>query len=183
MTKQLSPYEAVWLKPKRVFERIRDEGPGQELMILPLVILSMILSLEVTLRNQPFLSINSVWMFLGFGVIAFLVMVVLIFVVQPWLITGAGRIFDGQASHRQIANVLAVSTIPLSAVFTYQILALCFGAIPSIQYFQGRPILQLWTIGLTVYGIGICQRMPVAFSLVSLFLAELPFLVLAFWMR
>ena len=100
--------------------------------------------------------------------------------IQPWMIKIVGKIWDGAASTRQLANVNSLSGIPYCLILFYQIVLLALGKDPST--YSVNPFFQyvLWIVTFRIFliGLSIAQKFSYGIALLNFFISILPIVLL-----
>ena len=179
-----NPLLSIWIKPKEtivnLIERKRTSIYG-----LPFFIIGASLALDVgpeifnTLDSNTSIGIRaSIYLFLT------LLFTGLIFVflghIQPWFIKLIGKIWNGQATKKQIANVNALSSIPYVLILIYQIILLFVGKEPLRDLINPIFSFIIWILGMRILiiGISLAQRFSYGIALLNLLISILPLIIL-----
>lgn len=178
----MNPYASIWLQPKQTIENFFDSKDKQPLYFLPILIAGASFSINMTpeiggLYAEDYPAWFSIVLLpLGIG-ISFLIFAFIL----PGLTRAFGKIWNGQATMRQMVNAYSLSIIPMLIILIYQVILFASETEPvfenmnsSIEY-----ILRLWTLALLVLGVAKIQGFSYGIALLNVFITYSPFILIA----
>lgn len=100
--------------------------------------------------------------------------------VQPWMIKIAGKIWNGAATTRQLANVSSLSGIPHILILLYQLIILALGKDPSIYAINPLFEYALWVFTFRIFliGLSMVQKFSYGIALLNFVISFLPIVIL-----
>lgn len=102
-------------------------------------------------------------------------------VILPSITRAFGKIWGGQATMRQMANVYSLSLIPHLILLINQIALFAAGQDPTLDNVNAGvdTILRLWTIALLVFGVSRVQKFSYGIALLNVLITYVPFILIA----
>jgi len=179
------PYLTIWTKPRATFENFFNERTNNSIFGLPFIIYGFSLGLTMGEDLTALFDVNPS---LGERLLSYLFATILstgiafliLGQVQPWMIKVVGKIWNGAASTRQLANVNSLSSIPHCLILLYQIILFALGKDPST--YSVNPFFQyaLWLITFRIFliGLSIAQKFSYGIALLNFLISILPIVIL-----
>ena len=179
------PYVTIWTKPRATFEYFFNERKSNSIFGLPFIVYGISIGLtighdvsgllEAYPTKETLLLSYLISTIVGTGLI-FLILGV----IQPWMIKVVGKIWNGEATTKQLANVNSLSGIPYILVLIYQLILLTLGQDPT-KYLV-NPFFQyaLWIVTFRIFliGLSIAQKFSYGIALLNFLISVLPFVIL-----
>ena len=172
----MNPFKTIWLKPRRTFEEFVLNNESQSLFGIPIIILGISIGLnEYANSNELSLTDLLTGILIGIGM-SFLILGLAI----PGMILVFGRIWKGQATMRQLANVCSISYIPFCVIFINQLVLITIGENGALDLVNQGVLLVLWiwSFSLLVVGVAVVQRFSYGLALLNILISDLPFLII-----
>lgn len=179
------PYLTIWIKTRATFEHFFNQRTSNSIFGLPFVIYGFSMGLTMGEDISALFDINPTMeeRLLSYF-FAILVSIGLAFLllgqIQPWMIKVVGKIWNGAATTRQLANVNSLSSIPYCLILLYQLILFALGKDPSIYavnlFFQY--VLWLFTFRIFLIGLSVVQKFSYGIALLNFLISILPIVML-----
>lgn len=170
----------IWLKPRLVIAKA-TENTHQLLIMLPFILLGFIFGLDgLTKFRAEFNESLNFWSLL-ITIPLFSGVVLLLFGwLQTVLLKFSGKIWNGGATTKQLANICSLANFPFVGVLFYQLMLMVLGHEPALDNVNGGLIflILIWSFSLQIIGISMVQKFNYAFSCLNFILSNTPWLLI-----
>ena len=180
-----SPYYTIWIHPRLTFIAFFANREQKGIYPLPFIFFGISIGLAMNSTLAETIELEggpqAELMLLGFtSALAIAMIYLLLGVIQPFLIRTIGKIWNGQATQNELANVFSLAYIPYGLLMIYQIALLLTGQDPTLDQVNGGLLFVIWLLSIRnlVIGVAVVQQLNVLYALVNIVLSFLPFLLL-----
>lgn len=182
---KFNPYLTIWIRSRSTFEYFLKERNTDSMYGLPFVIYGISHGLGMSgdirwLFDAPLEPRHKLLSYALGSVVGIGATYLMLAFVSPWILQLIGKIWKGQATTSDLANVTSLSIIPYCLVLVYQLAFLVIGEEPSLHKVNGifQYLVWIFSFRLLVIGVSVAQRFNYGISLLNILLAYLPFLLL-----
>ncbi|RED96029.1 YIP1 family protein [Marinoscillum furvescens] len=185
MPSKPNPYLTIWTKPRSTFESFFYERFSQSTYGLPFIIYGISFGLNMGPEIYLLFDVNPEPQYkLLTYVLTSLVGVgatyLILGILNPWLMNLIGKIWKGEASTSELANVHSLAGIPFCLMLTYQLFLLLIRAEPTLANINAGFQYVLWIVGfrLLVIGVSVAQKFSYGMALLNILMAYLPYVII-----
>lgn len=180
------PYKTIWLNPKHTFKSfIIDRSNNSSIYYIPFLVsgisfgLSIGYDVSLLYDTNPRLSLKLVTFVLS-SLIGISFVTFSFGLIIPYLTRQIGKIWNGAASTKELANVYSFSFIPYLLFIPYQCVLIAFGLSPTYESLNAGFQFLIWIISLRALIIGVSevQKFNYGISLLNVLLTLLPFYII-----